>query len=345
MTCGDIGDTAKDVESNLDRCFQLAHKWGCVLLLDEADVFLARRDKQDLKRNALVSGELRLAVIDLSNLPAYVMRLVFLRVLEYYAGILFLTTNRVGAFDDAFKSRIHMTLYYPPLGRKPTHQVWKMNIQRTRENLTNVDIDEKKILKFADNQYKEAMKNHRGSWNGRQIRNAFQTAIALAEWEAKANKTKPKLSVDKFKQVAQASLDFDQYLATVHGGDEESRASTVRERAPHWGEAPPSSWGTAPPSSWGGAPPPNWRGAPPSRAEREPASNHREKSSRSSRKNQNHSDFDQSKKEKLKRKVTSKGEKHRERTDKTIVQSEEEISEYSDLDSDASLDSDVSLED
>ena len=57
VTCGDIGDTAKDVESNLDRCFQLAHKWGCVLLLDEADVFLARRDKQDLKRNALVSGE------------------------------------------------------------------------------------------------------------------------------------------------------------------------------------------------------------------------------------------------------------------------------------------------
>ena len=56
MTCGDIGESAGEVEYNLDRCFQLAHKWGCVLLLDEADVFLAKRDRLDLKRNALVSG-------------------------------------------------------------------------------------------------------------------------------------------------------------------------------------------------------------------------------------------------------------------------------------------------
>ena len=56
ITCGDIGETANEVEHNLDRCFKLAHKWGCVLLLDEADVFLAKRDKGDLKRNAMVSG-------------------------------------------------------------------------------------------------------------------------------------------------------------------------------------------------------------------------------------------------------------------------------------------------
>lgn len=37
ITCGDIGDTAESVESNLERNFQLAHKWGCVLLLDEAE--------------------------------------------------------------------------------------------------------------------------------------------------------------------------------------------------------------------------------------------------------------------------------------------------------------------
>jgi SpoVK/Ycf46/Vps4 family AAA+-type ATPase len=74
ITCGDIGDTAESVEKNLDRCFQMANKWGCVLLLDEADVFMARRTQTDLQRNALVS--------------------VFLRVLEYYAGILFLTTSK-----------------------------------------------------------------------------------------------------------------------------------------------------------------------------------------------------------------------------------------------------------
>lgn len=56
ITCGDIGSTAESVEKNMERCFQMAHKWGCVLLLDEADVFLAERSKTDLERNALVSG-------------------------------------------------------------------------------------------------------------------------------------------------------------------------------------------------------------------------------------------------------------------------------------------------
>jgi SpoVK/Ycf46/Vps4 family AAA+-type ATPase len=37
ITCGDIGDNAMDVERNLEKNFQLAHKWGCVLLLDEAE--------------------------------------------------------------------------------------------------------------------------------------------------------------------------------------------------------------------------------------------------------------------------------------------------------------------
>jgi SpoVK/Ycf46/Vps4 family AAA+-type ATPase len=65
ITCGDIGDTASEVEANLESSFQLAHKWGCVLLLDEADIFLQKRDKADIKRNSIVS--------------------VFLRVLEYYS--------------------------------------------------------------------------------------------------------------------------------------------------------------------------------------------------------------------------------------------------------------------
>lgn len=37
ITCGDIGDRADMVENSLETNFQLAHKWGCVLLLDEAE--------------------------------------------------------------------------------------------------------------------------------------------------------------------------------------------------------------------------------------------------------------------------------------------------------------------
>ena len=39
------------------RYLNLASKWDCVLLIDEADVFLASRDRGDLVRNALVAGK------------------------------------------------------------------------------------------------------------------------------------------------------------------------------------------------------------------------------------------------------------------------------------------------
>jgi len=56
ITCGDIGTTPDEIEKRLQKHFRLANKWGCVLLLDEADVFLAKRDWQSMKRNAAVSG-------------------------------------------------------------------------------------------------------------------------------------------------------------------------------------------------------------------------------------------------------------------------------------------------
>ncbi|KAF6831645.1 hypothetical protein CMUS01_07262 [Colletotrichum musicola] len=127
ITCGDLGLGPHEVESKLQEIFRLAHAWNCVLLLDEADIFLAQRTNRDIHRNALVS--------------------VFLRVLEYYEGILFLTTNRVGTFDEAFKSRIHMSLYYPPLNHIQTSKIWKTNIKKVQEN--GIEIDSKAILQYA----------------------------------------------------------------------------------------------------------------------------------------------------------------------------------------------------
>ncbi len=88
VTAGELGTDSRALEQELEKVLNLAHAWGAVLLLDEADVFLEKRTIQDIHRNALVS--------------------VFLRLLEYFQGILFLTTNRVETFDDAFQSRIHI---------------------------------------------------------------------------------------------------------------------------------------------------------------------------------------------------------------------------------------------
>ena len=92
VTCGDVGTKPEDVEKYLESVLHLGKIWGCVVLLDEADVFLEQRSLEDMERNALVS--------------------VFLRVLEYYEGILVLTSNRIGTFDEAFnpESSSHCTI-------------------------------------------------------------------------------------------------------------------------------------------------------------------------------------------------------------------------------------------
>ncbi|KAI0177530.1 hypothetical protein BJ166DRAFT_507201 [Pestalotiopsis sp. NC0098] len=217
ITCGDIGYEPDEVERNLQKHFTLAHKWGCVMLLDEADVFLAKRSRDDIKRNGLVS--------------------VFLRILEYYAGILFLTTNRVGSFDDAFRSRLHLTLYYPKLDKKQTLQIFEMNIRRVRElnskreqaGQRSVEIQDDKILRFA-RKHCETL-----SWNGRQIRNAFQTAIALAEFDVRDdgdNEPQAVMGKKQFKTIAKASIEFDNYLFHTHGGADQ--AAKARREQVRW---------------------------------------------------------------------------------------------------------------
>lgn len=64
---GDLGLTPREVEGRLESTFQMAQAWDCVLLLDEADIFLAQRSNADLERNALVSGILALVAHTLEN--------------------------------------------------------------------------------------------------------------------------------------------------------------------------------------------------------------------------------------------------------------------------------------
>ncbi|KAI0006576.1 P-loop containing nucleoside triphosphate hydrolase protein [Xylariaceae sp. FL0662B] len=216
VTCGDIGETAADVERNLEQIFTNSHRWGCVLLLDEAEVFLTKRNLQDLTRNAMVS--------------------VFLRALEFYSGILFLTTNRVGTIDEAFKSRIHISLYYPPLDWKTSKLIWQVNMRRSQ---AKVEIDKDDIIRFAKKHYIRSDENSR--WNGRQIYNAFKTAIALAEFEKQTadgdKDQKPVLTASHLRQVAQVAKDFDEYLLQTQGGETTAVMNqNYRVRADHFGQ-------------------------------------------------------------------------------------------------------------
>ncbi|KAJ3546083.1 hypothetical protein NM208_g2189 [Fusarium decemcellulare] len=206
LTCSDIGTDPVEVEENLTREFKKAKSWGAVLLIDEADVFMERRSTKDLTRNSLVAG--------------------FLRALEFYDGILFLTTNRVGAFDDAFISRIHIQLYYPDFTDDQRQQVWQTFVEKLKRDCGSymkLDSTAKSYLKSKE---VRAMK-----WNGRDIRNAFQTAVSLAEYDAeKGDDGKVLVNDDHFRAVVELSSDFRKYLDTLHKKDEAQRAAFKHER-------------------------------------------------------------------------------------------------------------------
>ncbi|KAK7720856.1 hypothetical protein SLS63_009639 [Diaporthe eres] len=205
----------------------------------------SKKNDQDAKTDRFVEMDLEMAASFCSmktNVKRNGLVSVFLRILEYYSGILFLTTNRVGAIDDAFRSRLHLTLYYPKLTETQTLKIWKTNFQRLKENnkismepyRPPIDFNDKKIIAWVKKHWQDIQ------WNGRQIRNAFQAAVALAEFEAKqrdaqrddgSSRTSPVLTTDHFKKLARASAQFSEYLRETHGEDEDGRAVLEKTRA------------------------------------------------------------------------------------------------------------------
>ena len=148
VSAGELGTDSRTLEAELNKILDIAHSWGAVLLLDEADIFLEKRTIQDIHRNALVS--------------------IFLRLLEYFQGILFLTTNRVETFDDAFQSRIHLAIRYGDLTTKAKRSVWKMFLEKVQSK------EGVQTAKFTDKDF-DVLSRH--NLNGRQVRNTFHVLL------------------------------------------------------------------------------------------------------------------------------------------------------------------------
>nr|POE94388.1 hypothetical protein CFP56_16628 [Quercus suber] len=191
VSAGELGTDPAKLEFELQKILDIAHSWGAVLLLDEADVFLEKRETHDIHRNALVS--------------------IFLRLLEYFQGILFLTTNRVETFDDAFASRIHVALRYGNLTHKAKKAVWSMFLELVRKS------DATQIEHFADEDL-EALARH--ELNGRQIKNTVRTAQALALNERAV------MRMSHVKRVLDVSEAFDRDLKGGTGYEDAMRSYT-----------------------------------------------------------------------------------------------------------------------
>ena len=102
---GQLGLNVAAMETTLKDVLIRAQRWGAVMLIDEADVYIRRRD-DNMTANAIVG--------------------VFLRVLEYFNGLLFLTTNRVDDIDEAIVSRcIALIKFYPP-DAEARYKIWQV---------------------------------------------------------------------------------------------------------------------------------------------------------------------------------------------------------------------------
>lgn len=141
-----------EMESRLLQIFDIAVSWNAILLLDEAEVYMERRRTGAGGRASSSNA----------------MTGVFLRLLEYYAGVLFLTTNRVEVFDEAFRSRISMIVEYPPLSDGQREAIWAKLLSKAR-----LPTDEAKDLAKHD-------------LNGREIRNIL---VVTLMWARSSNRS------------------------------------------------------------------------------------------------------------------------------------------------------------
>jgi SpoVK/Ycf46/Vps4 family AAA+-type ATPase len=132
----------QQLEENLNRVYDRVARWNAVLQIDECEIILAQSG-EDLERSAIVGS--------------------FLRLLDYYQGILFLTTNRADVLDHAVRSRVMLKLDYPDLDQQARTVIWK----------TMLDSADLTMVEGGVSELAEAV------LNGRQIRNLTRLAKIL----------------------------------------------------------------------------------------------------------------------------------------------------------------------
>ena len=190
ITVGELGTTPESLEKNLQEILELSAIWGCGILLDEADIFLEKRSKKDILRNAMVG--------------------IFLRLLEYHNGVLFLTTNRLSCIDEAFSSRISVALHYNDLDVFARQSIWNTFLHATVTNseaLAKLDID--KLCSFE--------------LNGRQIRSCVRLSVARARIDNSP------LTMEHLLDTIHLSVDFK----TQFSDEKIAKRTRKRERLQH----------------------------------------------------------------------------------------------------------------
>ncbi|CAG8981848.1 hypothetical protein HYALB_00014000 [Hymenoscyphus albidus] len=184
VSAANLSHDPATLDKQLAEIFELASHWNALLLLDEADAFLRQRSENH-QHNTLVA--------------------VFLRKLEYFQGIMLLTTNRVRDFDHAIQSRIHIGISYQPLGYNTRKMIWDNFLTKTEGVVISYSAKELEHL---------ATQNLNGrQWKPKkvrliidvspQIKNTVRAANALA------NHSKTSLSITHIQTVLDIGKVFE----------------------------------------------------------------------------------------------------------------------------------------
>ena len=193
-------DSAWFFEHELTRVLRLATTWKAIVLLDEADVFLEARgdDAHDAaNRNALVA--------------------VFLRHLEYFSGICFLTTNRIQVFDAAMKSRVHLALGYKEPDSTARSRIWVQSLQTKNVRALEDEKGEQLAVEAA------AQKLCQEQLNGREISNAIHTAGTLARY------AEEELAMKHIEEVLGVRRDFEETLEKMRNYTSVAKENSIVE--------------------------------------------------------------------------------------------------------------------
>ncbi|KAL4957591.1 hypothetical protein BDW69DRAFT_180514 [Aspergillus filifer] len=188
ITAADLGYKPQELATRLRTYSRFAQRWNAIVLLDNSDDFLEACDNQR------------------SHMTA------FLHALDYFQGILFLTTNRIGKFDKAIMSRVHIKIGFDPLDESSRHQIWDNHFRRLSHNHEthghDIHVSSKAKEFVRKSTALQALK-----WNGHEIRNAFKTALALACSQVKHKEDRViSLTDEHLRKVVNMSQNFKVYL-------------------------------------------------------------------------------------------------------------------------------------
>lgn len=167
-----LGVSPEELEDNLLKTFARAERWRAILLIDEADVYIHPRG-DDLIQNSIVG--------------------VFLRTLEYYRGVMFMTTNRPDLVDDAIASRCIARIHYEVPNADRQAAIWTILAAQNGATLAPKSLTQ--IVKENPN------------LSGRDVKNLVKLALLVAEAKHKNATITPDLV--KFVRRFKPTVDLE----------------------------------------------------------------------------------------------------------------------------------------